>query len=334
MTSECPVSKWMLFAVCDGHGGTAVVKHVEKILAKRVLAALGRASIENAATTSSTSAKSPYSVPVRAPYLRQCLKLLVVALDNELHREITTGKGRNSGCTLIMMAYQPLTRQIALVNLGDSRAVLSFPTPVNTPATAGAATAATNAGTAKAPIAAAAAGKAAGSSAAAAVVGVAVGSTVDAKLAGGGVRATKLIETKDHKPDDKDELLRVTAAGSFVKGKRVGGILALSRALGDFTLKGSLRLAFDPVNGAVCALPDVQVGYVAPAQFATAILGCDGIWDVMSSQEAIDVADAALANKENPADKLVHVAFQKLSSDNLTCLVVRLHPMFKPPTTG
>jgi serine/threonine protein phosphatase PrpC len=344
-TAECPVSKWIMFAVCDGHGGTGVVRYLEKTLTERVLSALGRASRDNAASVMPMPmplpphARNPYTVPVRPSYLRQCMRLLVIALDSEMERELKTPEARGSGSTLIMMAYQPLTRQIALVNVGDSRAVLALPAPLprtrisqtphalNPPAGgSGAVVVAPGAATV-------------GGAGAAVEPGVGVGVGV------GGVGAVapvgfarvdgapkRLIETKDHKPGDKDELLRVTAAGSFVSKNRVGGILALSRAMGDYSLKKSLRLPYDPVSGAVCALPDVQVGYISPVSFATAVLACDGIWDVLSSQEAVEIAELALQSGENPADKLVHVAFQKLSSDNLTCLVVRLHPAFYPRT--
>lgn len=300
ITAECPVSKWILFAVCDGHGGTHVVKFLEKVLSARILKALARASQEDAAAAASGLT---YQSPVRASYLRQCLKLAVISLDAEIEREIKTIEGRGSGSTLVMMAYQPLTRQIVLVNVGDSRAVLSFPNSQSTTLM--------SPGAGSFPLTTAAVG------------GMGF-------LRRGGQR--RLIETKDHKPTDKDEMLRVIGAGSFVsKSKRVGGILALSRAMGDFSLKTSLRSKYDPVNGAVCAMPDVQVGYINPTSFATAVLACDGIWDVMSSQEAAETAEQALAANENPAEKLVHVAFQKQSSDNLTCLVIRLHPRLIPP---
>lgn len=43
--------------------------------------------------------------------------------------------------------------------------------------------------------------------------------------------------SKDHKPDDPDERRRINMAGSEVKENRVNGMLALSRALGDFEYK-------------------------------------------------------------------------------------------------
>lgn len=43
--------------------------------------------------------------------------------------------------------------------------------------------------------------------------------------------------SKDHKPDDPEESRRIYAANGFVEESRVNGMLALSRALGDFEYK-------------------------------------------------------------------------------------------------
>ena len=52
-----------------------------------------------------------------------------------------------------------------------------------------------------------------------------------------GVQAIAL--SKDHKPDDPEEATRIQAAGGFVDDGRVNGMLALSRALGDFEYKSN-----------------------------------------------------------------------------------------------
>lgn len=48
--------------------------------------------------------------------------------------------------------------------------------------------------------------------------------------------------SKDHKPDDVEERRRIYAASGFVEDSRVNGMLALSRALGDFEYKSNQLL--------------------------------------------------------------------------------------------
>jgi serine/threonine protein phosphatase PrpC len=47
----------------------------------------------------------------------------------------------------------------------------------------------------------------------------------------------------DHKPDDMGEMQRIKAAGGFVDDGRVQGIIAVSRAIGDWEYKNPALLA-------------------------------------------------------------------------------------------
>lgn len=89
----------------------------------------------------------------------------------------------------------------------------------------------------------------------------------------------------DHKPDDPEEARRIYAANGFVEESRVNGMLALSRALGDFEYKQNKLLKAK--DQAVTAFPDVKcVQLTSDTEFV--LLACDGIWDVMTSQVAIN----------------------------------------------
>ena len=68
--------------------------------------------------------------------------------------------------------------------------------------------------------------------------------------------------SKDHKPDDTKELERIQRSGGFVEDGRVNGMLALSRALGDFEYKGNSAL--QPSDQAVSAFPDVKIEPINP----------------------------------------------------------------------
>ena len=63
--------------------------------------------------------------------------------------------------------------------------------------------------------------------------------------------------SEDHKPDNSGELSRIQRSGGFVEEGRVNGMLALSRALGDFEYKNNPQvLAKDQ---AVSAFPEVRI---------------------------------------------------------------------------
>jgi len=101
----------------------------------------------------------------------------------------------------------------------------------------------------------------------------------------------------DHKPYNPIEKERIEAAGSHVKFNRVNGDLAVSRALGDFVYKRCETVR--DAEQAVTAFPDVIIeGRTAQDEFI--VLACDGIWDVMSSQEVCDKVREMLINGRPP----------------------------------
>ena len=97
--------------------------------------------------------------------------------------------------------------------------------------------------------------------------------------------------SEDHKPENPGELSRIQRSGGFVEDGRVNGMLALSRALGDFEYKNNSSI--DVKLQAVTAFPDVSIEPIN-AQTQYVLLACDGIWDVKTSQEAIDFMNTKL----------------------------------------
>eukprot|EP00899_Mesostigma_viride_P003514 jgi/Mesvir1/13163/Mv06128-RA.1 len=101
--------------------------------------------------------------------------------------------------------------------------------------------------------------------------------------------------SKDHKPDNQNEKERICNAGGFVANKRVGGMLGLSRAIGDMAFKQNPELT--PRAQMVTAFPEVRsIALDAGDEFM--VLACDGIWDVMTSQQVIDFCRARLRYKD------------------------------------
>ena len=78
------------------------------------------------------------------------------------------------------------------------------------------------------------------------------------------------------------EKRRVERGGGFVEEGRVNGIIAISRALGDWEYK---NISFKPEDNMVSGYPEVTIETLRP-DHDFIVLACDGIWDCMTSQEA------------------------------------------------
>lgn len=99
----------------------------------------------------------------------------------------------------------------------------------------------------------------------------------------------------DHKPELPEERQRIEKAGGFVEDNRVKGILNLSRSLGDLEYKSDSSLALK--DQMITAMPDVRVHKLAPGETNFLILACDGIWDCLTSQEAVECVGDLLKKK-------------------------------------
>ncbi|KAF2293476.1 hypothetical protein GH714_002133 [Hevea brasiliensis] len=119
--------------------------------------------------------------------------------------------------------------------------------------------------------------------------------------------------SRDHKPDQTDERQRIEDAGGFVMWAgtwRVGGVLAVSRAFGDRLLKQY-----------VVADPEIQEEKI-DSSLEFLILASDGLWDVVSNEEAVEMTKP-IEDPEQAAKRLLQEAYQRGSADNITCVVVR-----------
>lgn len=131
-----------------------------------------------------------------------------------------------------------------------------------------------------------------------------------------GGKAVRL--TYDHKGSDKQEAKRIVDAGGFVMSGRVNGVLAVTRALGDSAMK-------EYVVGAPYT---TETELSEEDEFL--ILACDGLWDVVDDQKAVDLV-RAIADPRQAAEDLLDYAYKNYSSDNVTVLVVRFRNPSEPP---
>ena len=192
-----PSHRRAFHAILDGHGGRNcadwVAGRLPALLASRLEGVVASAAIKEA---------------VKAAFA-QC--------DEELLAECER-RGWSDGCCAIglLLDLHCAPPRAYVANLGDSRAYAA----VGSSAVASAGAAPSSAGFAAAAVAAPAAATAPAAVAAPTAAG-----------GGGGLRAVAL--SKDHTPLDVKEKRRITAAGGFVEDGRVGGMLEVSRSLGD-----------------------------------------------------------------------------------------------------
>lgn len=119
----------------------------------------------------------------------------------------------------------------------------------------------------------------------------------------------------DHKPNRPDESARIRRAGGtiyFYGVWRVGGVLAVSRAIGDRILK----------TQGVTAEPEIRQCRITPAD-KFIVLASDGLWDVLSNEEVATYA-CQTNNPKIVARRLLKEALGRGSADNITVLVVDL----------
>ena len=152
--------------------------------------------------------------------------------------------------------------------------------------------------------------------------------------------------TEDHKPNEKKEHERITKAGGSIyqnpmtyqlvqNGEVIKngpfrvfpGRLSVSRTIGDVELKTE---KYGGKKGIIIPNPDITVhNNLGGAKYI--VLGCDGIFDVLSNEEIAAMFVEAKENTDNiehfcdvVADMIIKGAMIKESFDNVSCVVVEL----------
>ncbi|KAL3630159.1 hypothetical protein CASFOL_023143 [Castilleja foliolosa] len=142
-----------------------------------------------------------------------------------------------------------------------------------------------------------------------------------------GKRGRAIELSKDHKPNSTSERLRIEKLGGVIYDGYLNGQLSVARAIGDWHMKGP--------KGSKCPLssePDLEE-LVLTEEDEFLIIGCDGLWDVMSSQYAVTIVRKELMMHNDPCTcsrVLVREALRRNTCDNLTVVVVCFSP-YPPP---
>lgn len=123
----------------------------------------------------------------------------------------------------------------------------------------------------------------------------------------------------DHKSTLDAERRRVEELGGYFEGEYIYGELAVTRALGDWSVK-RLSSSLSPL----ISDPEIKQ-MVLTEEDEFLIMGCDGVWDVMTSQYAVTFARQGLRRHGDPrrcAMELGREAFRLDTSDNVTVVVI------------
>lgn len=139
--------------------------------------------------------------------------------------------------------------------------------------------------------------------------------------------------SEDHKPDNSEEKARIEAAGGFVEENRVNGSLNLSRSLGDFEYKSNQKKGFK--EQMVTCDPEIKRFARQPNFDEFIILACDGIWDCLTSEEAVARVRKGLGERsaKEKINEVIETMFEEIiatdilsssgvGTDNMTCIVI------------
>ena len=136
----------------------------------------------------------------------------------------------------------------------------------------------------------------------------------------------------DHKPELPEEKNRIYKADGFITEGRVKGNLNLSRGLGDLEYKNNTKIPAE--EQMITANPDIKIEELDnDCDFI--IIGCDGIWDCLSNQEACDfVSKRITKTKGNKISPIIEEMMDSIIAtdiynetgvgcDNMTCEVIQ-----------
>lgn len=130
---------------------------------------------------------------------------------------------------------------------------------------------------------------------------------------------------------NKDEIERIkSAGGTITRDGYVNSHLTVARAIGDWHLPDLKRING---TGPLIADPEIKKWELSELD-EFLLLGCDGLWSVLKSHEAIAFARRQLREHNDPelcSKALVREALKLKSQDNVTVITVCFQAEAPPP---
>ncbi|WOL01582.1 putative protein phosphatase 2C 74 [Canna indica] len=121
--------------------------------------------------------------------------------------------------------------------------------------------------------------------------------------------------TEDHRAAREDERERIENSGGLMTCRngvwRVHGSLAVSRAIGDLSMKQ--WIISEPDTKRIHLTPDCEF----------LILASDGLWDKVTNQEAVDVISKQ-SNCTKSCKELIEMSCRRGNRDDITVMVIHL----------
>uniref|UniRef100_A0A7S1F5P1 protein-serine/threonine phosphatase n=1 Tax=Noctiluca scintillans TaxID=2966 RepID=A0A7S1F5P1_NOCSC len=135
------------------------------------------------------------------------------------------------------------------------------------------------------------------------------------------------LQMRQHKCWMMKEKERILRAGGAVENGRINGVLEVSRAFGDITLKK---------YGVLCT-PDYMKFKIDRTKDEFVLLGCDGFWNAWTAAEALEFASDLVQTEEARASRdgealdlksccrelVQHVVEEKKAQDNVSVLIIQ-----------
>jgi protein phosphatase 2C family protein 2/3 len=122
--------------------------------------------------------------------------------------------------------------------------------------------------------------------------------------------------SQDHKPNLRSEQRRIERAGGTIVnygeyggGPRVQGDLNLSRALGDHRHKQDVNL--HPAEQIISSEPEIK-SFLRQPNDEFMILACDGVWDMMSNEGAVEFLSRRLQHGPGPNGEVLPRILEEL----------------------